>query len=181
MKNNLILKMIVLGVISLALLALFTGGCKKEPEPGPAKLLPPPPPKNVTDCVDFSGIAVGTEYPMGYVLIVKGVQFDIKYNTGGRIKERPNYITGTHFLELSGAGKTDKINIRLPVKASAVIIDVLQGGPDPINITCNSFTTSTTMPDIIERFNFIGTDIETISMTGSETYIYRMCWLANSP
>ena len=160
-------KQIYLYVLLISLL-LLSGGCKK---------VPPAPPANMDACVDFSNIPLHTAYPYGYMLQLDEVKIEIFYALGGRIKERPEYPPSGgnqfQFLELTGTGTA---NIFLPAEPSTVILDVLQGGPDAIKISCGGFTNSTSHPGTIERINFVGQNLDSLRISGSETYIYRVCW-----
>ena len=160
-------KQIYLYVLLISLL-LLSGGCKK---------VPPAPPANMDACVDFSTIPLHTAYPYGYMLQLDEVKIEIFYALGGRIKERPEYppsgSTHVQFLELAGQGSA---HIYLPTDPSVITLDVLQGGPDAVKISCGGFTNSTSRSGVIERINFTGSQLDTVKITGSETYIYRVCW-----
>ncbi len=155
-------------VVRLLVVLCLVGGCKKTP---------PPPPANMDACVDFADIPLHTNYPYGHVLQLDGVKIDIFYTTGGRINERPEYppsgSTHVQFLELAGQGSA---HIYLPTDPSVITLDVLQGGPDAVKISCGGFTNSTSRSGVIERINFTGSQLDTVKITGSETYIYRVCW-----
>lgn len=162
MKNQIYL------IVLLIVILLLSGGCKK---------VPPAPPVNMDACVDFSNIPLHTAYPNGYMLQLDEVKIEINYALGGRIKERPEYPPSGgiqfHFLELTGAGSA---NIFLPAEPSTVILDVLQGGPDAVKLSCGGFINSTSRPGTIERIKFIGQNLDSVRISGSETYIYRVCW-----
>ncbi len=132
-------------------------------------------------CADFAGIAVGQQYPNHHMLMVNGVRFHLYYNGGGRISEWGAY-PGEHFLEM--VGDVGSVIIDSPFKATLIDLEVMQAGPDPVEIRYYNNaghllgTVTTTQKDVVEHIRITGTNLTIVSMHNPELLIRKVCFQA---
>jgi hypothetical protein len=133
-------------------------------------------------CANFVSFPMGQQYPPNHVLVVNNLRFVLGYDGGGRISEWDGY-PGEHFLEMVGG--IGSVIIDSPVKATRIDLEVIQAGPDPIEIEYfNNYSgiplgvVKTTQKDVIEHIQIAGADLTYIKMSKPELLIRRICFQA---
>jgi hypothetical protein len=133
----------------------------------------------VTVCADFSGFAIGQQFPPGDLLFVNGIRFSIFYSGGARITQLKKSFPPVLCLEMVEDGI---VLIDLPVETRRIDLHVMQAAPTPIEIEYfdsqgSLGTVSTTQKDVIEHITLTGRGLKTVSMRNPELLIQKVCYL----